>query len=173
MASSVKLSNRTFQIGFSDDDNTRRNLFFREGSESSQLTDQEQELLDAIGIDEIMAESLKPYLADFFKSLQKCNNDTSLVLNTDCELPYFILWSVLFYNQKETETRLALDQAQHKPITDLGDAMLDELLSELSTSSAGSAASDPFQTIFTLMVSDSAAKQTRGDPFQTIFTLLV
>jgi hypothetical protein len=88
-------------------------------------------------------------------------------------LPYFILWSVLFYNQKETETRLALDQAQHKPITDLGDAMLDELLSELSTSSAGSAASYPFQTIFTLMVSDSAAKQTRGDPFQTIFTLLV
>jgi len=165
--SAIKLSNQTFQIGFSDDDNNRREVFFRDGPDASQLTTQEQELLEAIGIDKILVEALKPYLAEFFKSLQKCNNDTSLVLNTDCELPYYILWSVLFYNQQETARRLAEDKAQHLPVTDLGDAMLDELLTELGSSDAASG--DPFLTIFTLMI----PPLTRGDPFDTIFTILV
>jgi hypothetical protein len=49
-------------------------------------------------------------------------------------MPYFIIWSVLFANRRETQRRILEDAAAHREIGALGDATLSALVRELAPS---------------------------------------
>jgi hypothetical protein len=129
----VQIANKRFSIGFGEADNMRRIAFFR-GDVDVALTPDEIALLTALGIDDTMKMSLRPQLAEFFQSLKECRNDTSLTLSSKCEMPYFIIWSVLFANRRETQRRILEDAAAHREIGALGDATLSALVRELAPS---------------------------------------
>ncbi len=129
MASKVQISNQTFTIGFTTQDDTRREAYFRDGS--TQLTDQEKAVLAALGIDAILEKSLKPHLAEFFRKLATCSSDTNLILQKECEVPYFVVWSALFANRKETQRRFNENKRKFASMMDITDAMTAALLKNL------------------------------------------
>jgi hypothetical protein len=129
----VQIANQRFSIGFGEADNMRRISYFR-GDIDASLTPDEIALLTALGIDDTMKMSLRPQLAEFFQSLKECRNDTSLTLSSKCEMPYYIIWSVLFANRRETQRRILEDAAEHREIGALGDATLSALVRELTPS---------------------------------------
>ena len=141
----MQISNQSFSIGFSAEDNTRRQAYFR--NKSGQLTDQERAVLNALGIDSILEESLKPHLAEFFQKLAICNGDISLLLRKQCEVPYFVVWSALFANRKETQRRLNENKKKHSSMMDITDAMTSALIKNLGKKKQA----DSFDDIFTLI----------------------
>lgn len=108
MTTVIQIHGRPFSIGFSEADDTRRKGYFRNGIGT--LTPQEKALLLSLGVDTMLENSLKPYLADFFSTLQTCSGDTSLVLSRNCETAFFVIWSALFHNRAEVERRMKLDK---------------------------------------------------------------
>ena len=104
MTTVIQIYGKSFNIGFSDEDNERRKKFFQ--GDGGSLTAEERSLLLSIGIDTTLENSLKPYLATFFTSLQMCSSDTSLILSRNCETAYFVLWSAMFHNRAQIESRL-------------------------------------------------------------------
>jgi hypothetical protein len=106
MSTVVHLGNASFTYNNTDDDHLRRKLYFK-GQPGNSLDALEKAILTALGIDAETEKALAPYLADFFKLLPSCSSDTSLLLSKQCELPHFVLWSILFANKEATVNRLA------------------------------------------------------------------
>jgi hypothetical protein len=183
----VQLANKRFSIGFQEADNLRRIAHFRDGSAS--LTADEFALLAALGIDTGMVLSLRPQLAEFFQSLEHCRNDTSLTLSSACELPYFIIWSVLFANRRETQRRILEDAASHREVGALGDASLSALVRELTPAPSQAslsalvreltpAPSQAYNDIFTLIPAGRSLPSSRRNStttisdYDSVFTLI-
>lgn len=106
MSTVVHLGNQSFTYNNTEDDHARRKLYFK-GQPGGSLDALEKAILTALGIDSETEKALAPYLADFFKLLPACSSDTSLLLSKQCELPHFVLWSILFANKEATVNRLA------------------------------------------------------------------
>ena len=104
MTTVIKIHGRPFTIGFGEADDARRKAYFKNGIGT--LTPQEKSLLVSLGVDSMLENSLKPYLAEFFSTLQTCSGDTSLVLSRDCETAFFVIWSALFHNRAEVARRM-------------------------------------------------------------------
>lgn len=122
----IKIGQHDFTLNFSENAYRRRSNYYKnfdsnidvnkfvplkdnidsENFDVEGLTNSERALLSALGIDNIMERSLQKYMPDFFQSLLDCNTDTKLTLSKQCELPYFIIWSTLFANKRETYKRL-------------------------------------------------------------------
>lgn len=179
MTTVVSLYGKPFSIGFSEGDNARRSAYFKSGT--GNLTPQEKSLLLSLGVDSMLENSLKPYLAEFFSSLQTCSSDASLILSKTCETAYFVIWSALFHNRAETERRMKeskggiiddLDLAQdaalisgmrHKPQPKPKKQTSDELMDEISQ-------------LFTLMIVRSSTDSTpvsNDDAIHRLFTLML
>jgi hypothetical protein len=129
----VQLANQSFLIGFDTTDDIRRKTYFRDGSGPG-LTEQEKNLLISLGFDAMLEQALAPYMGEFFMDLQQCSSDTSIHLRKECELPYYVIWSALFHNQKETRRRLDDNMKMEKAIDDLDDAMTRALVHDLKPS---------------------------------------
>ncbi len=96
-----------FVISTSVEDNARRRKYFMNPGDSAySLTDEEQALLSAIGVDNVMEDILRPYLAKFFETLPRCKTDAAMYLSKECEIPYYVLWSIKFANRQETTRRI-------------------------------------------------------------------
>jgi hypothetical protein len=106
MSTVIQLGNQSFTYNNTDSDHERRKLYFK-GRPEAQLDPLEKAILTALGVDKAMEKSLAPYLADFFKLLPSCSSDTSLLLSKQCELPHFVLWSILFANKDRIQNRIA------------------------------------------------------------------
>jgi len=105
MAATFSLANETFTIGLEAIDVARRREYFRNGSTS--LSVEEKRILETLGIDSALEQTMSPYLADFFDALPKCHTDTQIMLNKSCEVPYYVLWTTQFANRHMTESRIA------------------------------------------------------------------
>jgi hypothetical protein len=103
----VILANQIYSLGTGESDSLRRKAFFERGEQM--LTEDEEAILKALGmqVGDAMVESLRPYLAKFFDALPGCQTDVDLYLKKDCEVPYFVLWSILFGDYAQTEKRLS------------------------------------------------------------------
>lgn len=103
----ILLAGQMFPVSLSEADSARRKAYFEKGAEF--LTDDEIGLLKALGmqVGDAMMESLRPYLATFFDALPGCQTDLDVYLKKDCEVPYFVLWSILFGDYTQTERRLS------------------------------------------------------------------
>ena len=78
----------------------------------NQLYDEEKKLLDHLGMDTIIVQSMAPYLAEFFKSLPDCSTDIALTTSKQCEIAYYVIWSTLF---KIQQLRKLYMQSQYHP----------------------------------------------------------
>lgn len=154
--SAVQLGNKTFAIGFSDADNERRRQYFLD--HSTQLTDQEQALLDALGIDVVMENILRLDLPIFFQKLAQCNSDASLVLKKECEIPYYVIWTTLLKNGQETSRRLKENQKITTGVSDISDAVTSQLISDLRP-----ARKNVIEQLFTLMIVSSVPEELEAD----------
>jgi glucan-binding YG repeat protein len=108
----VMIANKSYTIKQSMSDRIRRRKYFlmyngtAPSSASATLTEEENQLLNDLGIDSKMITSLKFYLATFFDNLYMCSNDSSIILRKDCNIPYYVLWSIMFANKEATDKRI-------------------------------------------------------------------
>jgi hypothetical protein len=175
MTTVISLYGKPFTIGFSSNDDARRGAYFKSGT--GNLTPQEKSLLLSLGIDTILENSLKPYLAEFFSTLQTCSSDSSLVLSKDCETAYFVIWSAMFHNRAETARRLA--EAKGEVISDIDLATDASLISGMKPKRAPTVEEleDSISRLFTLMVVDTARNAPEDDDgvddITSLFTLMI
>lgn len=166
MADIVEIGNQSFLIGFDEDDDIRRKTYFRDGSGIG-LTEQESNLLVSLGFDKLLEKSLAPQLPQFFMDLKQCSNDASIHLKKECELPYYVVWSALFHNQKETRRRLDDNMKAEKAMSDLDDAMTRALLNDLKPKQT-----DPIIQLFSLILLPERGTQ-RKNVVNELFTLML
>jgi hypothetical protein len=183
MSTTVQLGNQTFHYNNTKADHERRTLYFKHQSGAT-LDAGEQEILDALGVDKSTEEALAPHLADFFRLLPDCSTPTSLTLSKRCELPYYVLWSIMFANKQTVEKRLET-QGPRAP-SQLNIAAAASIIDELKPTvpknfvPPGSAtqklvtSTATINKLFTLMLTTPAAtSNTTDDSMRRIFTLML
>ena len=116
----IMLDGNSYIIDLTPADRIRRTLYFRNGSRP--LTPDERRLLDDLGIDPIMEQTLRTELPDFFNQLPACQSNTNLVLSKNCEIPHFVLWSILFHATTQTQRRILANRKRHRTVSGLGTA---------------------------------------------------
>jgi hypothetical protein len=173
MTTVISLYGKSFTIGFGEAEDTRRKNFFSRGLGS--LTPQERALLVSLGVDEELENSLKPYLAEFFSTLDQCSADPNLILSKDCETAYFVIWSAFFHNRKEVERRLKDNRSKYGAVgeEELAQdmAIIDGLKAKPARSAKGKGKS-PIDALFTLMFVEPETTPVPGDTFSRLFTLM-
>jgi hypothetical protein len=167
MTTVVSLYGKSFTLGFSDAEDTRRKNYFLKGLGS--LTPQEKSLLVSLGIDDLLENSLKAYLAEFFSTLQTCGADPSLILSRNCETAYFVIWSAFFHNRKNIETRL---KAQHGALSDEELAQDMAIIDGLKSRGVPARAKRGIDALFTLMFVEPETTPVPRDTISRLFTLM-
>jgi hypothetical protein len=81
-----------------------------------------------MGIDCAMENTLKPYLAEFFDVLPKCQSDTAVVLSKECEVPYYVLWATKFAEHANTLERIKENKETTRTRMDLRMAMDESMI---------------------------------------------
>lgn len=131
MSESITVGNKTFHISQKGSDRTRRQQYFTNGSGS--LTPEEEKLLEALGIDSDLQAVYKLWLPTFFEQLPVCQSDTPLILSKSCEIPHFILWSVMFRSNQATQARVAQHSVEHQSLSDISIAATEEVIRAFQT----------------------------------------
>ena len=153
MTAAVHLYGKSFLIGYDAVDHERRIEYFR--GEGGALTDEETRLLESLGLDEMLTESLKPYLAQFFQDLAKCQSDSGVILSRECELPFYILWNVLFQEEAERARRIRESRKKTKMMSDEDLAQTDAIIKGMKLPHRG-LESQESDALFTLMLVEEA-----------------
>jgi hypothetical protein len=179
MTTVINMYGQPFSIGFGSDDDARRTAYFKNGV--GNLTPQEKSLLLKLGVDSLLENSLKPYLAKFFSALQTCTSDAALVLTPDCETSRFVVWSAFFHNREETLRRLK-EQAAYKP-HDLEMAMDAAFIKGIKPRRPPPGTGDispvadenTIRRLFTLMLLDETPEVATGseEDIRQLFTLML
>jgi len=102
----VSLSGRSFFINYDKAARARRKAAFTTSSTSAKLTDEEENLLQTVGIVDETRESLKTYLPDFFNALPSCQNTTAMMTSRKCEIAYYVMWSVLLKARQDVQRKI-------------------------------------------------------------------
>jgi hypothetical protein len=126
----LTLANQHFTFGLTTEDQIRREGYFRNPNNPAfSLTPEERRVLDVLGIDNVMENSMRHYLSKFFMALPHCQTDASLFLSKACEIPYYVIWSTQFgmrqkikdvydLNQAETTSRSNIEMAEDSAMID-------------------------------------------------------
>lgn len=169
-SSAIRIGTNTFFVGFTDADNERRQAYFLNGE--GEITKDEQDVLDTLGIDAVMENILRLDLPEFFQKLGVCNSDASIVLKKECEIPYYVIWTTLLKNRHETKRRLSEREDATHSLDDLGVAMTDQLIDDIRPEPTD----ESIQQLFTLIVNPNAtpllpADDTIPDDIPSVNTL--
>jgi hypothetical protein len=97
------------------------------------LTTDEINILKALGIHGEILKSLAFHMPTFFESLPKCSSDTNLMLKQECDTAFYVLWSVLYRSQKQTEEAVKenKDKHEYQSLTDM--AQTDAIVTSIDT----------------------------------------
>ena len=101
----IKLAGRIYYIDYDEDAQNRRKAIFNEGAPLS-LTKDEEELLNSVGIKGDTRKNLAPYLYDFFESLPNCQTSTKMLTSRECEVAYYVMWSVLMKARQDLQKNI-------------------------------------------------------------------
>jgi hypothetical protein len=147
----VKISNKAYSISQTAVDRARRRKYFTTYTENApnKLSNEEAKLLQDLGIDSKMITTLKLYLPTFFDNLHMCSSDTSMILHKNCNIPHYVLWSIMIANKEATDERLRqnrLKETTHQ----IGVAMNTAVIHQLRPTI------DNYDTIFKLLVINPA-----------------
>lgn len=145
----VKISNKAYSISQAIADRVRRRKYFMSYTKDSpnKLTADESKLLHDLGLekDSNMITALKLYLPTFFDNLQMCSSDTSMILRKNCNIPYYVLWSIMIANKQATDERLRenrLKESSHQLGVAMNTATIHQLRPKL----------DEYDDLFQLIV---------------------
>jgi len=124
----IHLAGQKYYIDYDKESRARRSDIFDKNVTTKKLTDDEQKLLDAIGVTENTKTSLKPHLAEFFNKLPFCQSSSQMITNRKCETAYYIIWSVLLKarqaaQQKINESASGLSDKETHMLSAATDAM--------------------------------------------------
>ena len=106
----IKLAGRVYYIDYDSAARDRRKAIFEQGADL-QLTDQENDLLTSVGIQNETRKNLLPYLYDFFESLPNCQTSVKMMTSRECEVAYYVMWSVLMKARQDVQRNI---DAAHK-----------------------------------------------------------
>ncbi len=151
----IHLGNKSFRLFVSETDKQRRILYSKE-QPGGDLTGDEREILNSLGVDAVLENALRPYLAEFFNTLQHCNTDSKLILNKECEAAHYVVWSTLFNMKKDTKKRMDENKAKYPGGTDLNVAMIGTLTDEFQASPYASFINQLFTLKFKTLPEDDA-----------------
>jgi hypothetical protein len=160
----IHLGNKSFRLFVSETDKERRILYSKE-KPGGELTGNEREILNSLGVDDVLEKSLRPYLAEFFNTLQHCNTDSKLILNKECETAHYVVWSTLFNMKQDTQKRINENKAKYPGGTDLNVAMIGTLTDEFRANSSASFINQLFTLKFKTLPEDDSKF------IQNLFTL--
>lgn len=169
----VMIANKSYTIKQSMSDKARRRKYFLtyNGSETpssnATLTEDETRLLDDLGIDSKMMMSLKFYLSTFFDTLYMCNSDSSLVLRKDCNIPYYVLWSIMVANKEATDTRIRANKESKYISRNIDVAMTDALLHNME----GKQITDPVDKLFQFILTTSHSPLPPTSAINSLFKM--
>jgi hypothetical protein len=107
----ITITGRNYDIKY-DIKNRKRRAEIFSGQSTKRLTENEEELLKALGITGKTRNELTPYLADFFNSLPKCHSSSQMLTNSRCEIAYYIMWSVLLKARQATHRQLEKEHSE-------------------------------------------------------------
>ena len=169
----VKVSNKSYSVSQLPTDCARRRKYFNTfkedtGSGNGELTSEESQILKDLGMDAKMINTLKMYLPIFFDNLQSCSSDSSLILNKKCNIPYYVLWSIMLANKEATDKRLRenkLNQSTHQ----LGVAMNSATIVGLRPKEI----TDEYDKLFQLLLTTSSVVPISQPNFGHLFKLPV
>lgn len=113
----VFIAGEKFIISYSEKNRTRRRDIFLEKDDEQKLTDVEKSLLDKLCITEDTYEAVRMYLYDFFESLPSCQSSIAVLSNRQCEVAYYVLWSVLLKARQDVQRKI--DDAKKKSESDI------------------------------------------------------
>ncbi len=160
----IHLGNKSFRIFVSENDNQRR-IQYSKSEPNADLTAEEREILTSLGVDTILEQALRPYLAEFFNTLQRCNTDSKLILNKECETAHYVIWSTLFNMKRDTKSRIDENKAAYPGGTDLNVAMIGALTDEFQPNKNASGVNQLFTLRF------KSTPETDTNPITKLFTL--
>ena len=113
----VFIAGEKFIINYAEKERTRRRDIFLEKDDTQKLTDTEKALLDKLCITEDTYEAVRMYLYDFFESLPSCQSSIAVLSNRQCEVAYYVLWSVLLKARQDVQRKI--DDAKKKSESDI------------------------------------------------------
>jgi len=113
----VFIAGEKFIISYAEKERTRRRDIFLEKDDDQKLTDVEKALLDKLCITEDTYEAVRMYLYDFFESLPSCQSSIAVLSNRQCEVAYYVLWSVLLKARQDVQRKI--DDAKKKSESDI------------------------------------------------------
>lgn len=102
----ITLSGQVYFIRYDKKSRTRRKEIFLNNNDKLSLTPEEKELLDNIGITEDTYEAVRKYLYDFFEALPNCQSSIEVLTNRECEVSYYVLWSVLLKARQDVQRKI-------------------------------------------------------------------
>lgn len=154
----VIIANKSYNIKQSISDSSRRRRYFSTlGTEGMYtLTEDEQRLLTDLGINDTMMMNLKLYMPTFFDNLHMCKSDTNLILRKECNVPYYVLWSIMFANKQITDERIRKNKLAHKTHRNINVATHTALLSQMRPSDIH----DPYSKLFQLILTSPTPTPT-------------
>lgn len=168
MSKTFTLANETFTISTDLKDSVRREQYFQNPKSGAVLTPEETRVLQTLGIDTTMEQSLRPYLREFFDELPNCTTDASLRLSRSCEVPYYVIWSTEFANHTQKVNRVN-EYPERKTRSQIVMAEDSALLDELKAVPENV---DEYDKLFTLVpVSSNKKVSTSSDLYTMAFTL--
>jgi len=113
----VSMAGDVFYLSYSAKAKQRRKLAFTSQDPTKCLTDGEKKLLEKINIVGETLESVKPYLAEFFESLPNCSTSVQMMTSKDCQIPNYIMWSVLLKARQSVKE--TMEKASGKRLADI------------------------------------------------------
>lgn len=113
----VFIAGEKFIINYNEKERTRRRDIFLEKDDTQKLNDVEKALLDKLCITEDTYEAVRMYLYDFFESLPSCQSSIAVLSNRQCEVAYYVLWSVLLKARQDVQRKI--DDAKKKSESDI------------------------------------------------------
>ena len=102
----ITLSGSKYFIRYDKESRERRRDIFLNNDDKLTLTDAEKELLDNIGITDDTYNAVRMYLFDFFEALPNCQSSIAILTNRQCEVSYYILWSVLLKARQDVQRKI-------------------------------------------------------------------
>lgn len=113
----VSIAGEKFIIKYDEASRKRRSDIFLHKDDKQKLLPTEENVLKKLCITEDTYEAVRTYLYDFFEALPSCQSSVAILSNRQCEVAYYVLWSVLLKARQEVQRKI--DDAKRKSEIDI------------------------------------------------------
>jgi len=113
----INIAGANFHIRYDKKSKQRRKkIFLTKTGNYDDLTTPEKELLVHLCIEDDTYDAVRMYLYDFFEALPNCQSSAAILSNRQCEVSYYVLWSVLLKARQDVQRKI--DEATSQSLID-------------------------------------------------------